>query len=59
MYKFDDVTIAYDKNNVIFESLNLEFKSGEITGLIGKSGCGKSTILKSFFDLNLIKKETY
>lgn len=34
------------KNAPIFRDLNLEFKAGKITALIGESGAGKSTLLK-------------
>lgn len=34
------------KNNEIFKNLNLEIKSGEFVFIIGKNGCGKSTLIK-------------
>ena len=42
-----NVSFSYDGNEnkkYILEDLNLTLKTGEITGLIGKSGSGKSTI---------------
>ena len=33
-----------DQNNFIFRNLSLTFNKGQVTGLIGKSGSGKSTI---------------
>ncbi|WP_041139488.1 ABC transporter ATP-binding protein [Beduini massiliensis] len=41
----DDVTFSYrDQPNL--SHLNLHFKPGKITGLVGSSGSGKSTIMK-------------
>ncbi|MFQ6860965.1 MAG: ABC transporter ATP-binding protein [Beduini sp.] len=40
-----DVTFSYHKQ-VNLSHLNLTFKPGKITGLVGSSGSGKSTILK-------------
>ena len=40
-----NVSYSYDKQPVI-SNLHLEIKSGEFVSLIGKSGTGKSTILK-------------
>ncbi|UWV82488.1 ATP-binding cassette domain-containing protein [Mycoplasmopsis cynos] len=51
--KFIKAKIGYEKN-IILEDVNLTLKIGELNGIIGKSGVGKSTILKSFFDLDLI-----
>lgn len=40
-----NVSYSYDKQDVI-SNLHLEIKSGEFVSLIGKSGTGKSTIMK-------------
>lgn len=32
--------------NKIFEAISFEVKTGERIGLIGKNGCGKTTIMK-------------
>ena len=42
-----NLSFAYDKNNnnkKVLNNINLIFKQGEITGIVGKSGSGKSTI---------------
>ena len=37
---------AYQSSNFKIEDLNLSFKEGKITGLVGKNGSGKTTIMK-------------
>ena len=41
-----NLTFSYSKktNVDLLKNINLEFKQGEITGIVGKSGSGKSTI---------------
>ncbi len=48
MLKVDSVTKTYGKNDTAFDALkniNVEFKPGTTTAIIGKSGSGKSTLL--------------
>lgn len=46
MIKISNLSFAYDKSNKIFENLNVHFRKGEISMIIGPSGSGKSTLLK-------------
>jgi len=39
-------------NNVVHEGLNLEMRRGEILGVVGGSGSGKSVLLRSIVGLN-------
>lgn len=39
-----DVTFEYEPNKPVLHNINLEIKSGEMIGMIGHSGAGKSTI---------------
>jgi sulfonate transport system ATP-binding protein len=46
---FDNVSLSYrleDKEIVVFDKFNLEISSDELTMIIGKSGCGKTTLLR-------------
>jgi ABC-2 type transport system ATP-binding protein len=54
MLSIKDLTVAYDKH-VVIESLNLEFESGQIHGLVGLNGSGKTTFLNTIY--GLIKPE--
>ncbi len=46
--KFDDVTIS-QPDNVILTKVNFELKKGEFVYLIGKTGSGKTSLLKSMY----------
>lgn len=57
--KFKNVNFSYNENKVL-NNFNVELKKGNITGIIGKSGSGKSTMLKllmRFWDINSGKIE--
>ena len=43
--KLSDVGFSYGDKEIL-DGINMEFKSCEITAIVGKSGCGKSTIGK-------------
>lgn len=48
--KFDidlkDVEFSYNKDAKVLNGINFKAKQGEVTALVGASGCGKTTILK-------------
>lgn len=46
MIIFKNITKIYDNNIVALDNVSFEIKAGEFVLLIGKSGAGKSTILK-------------
>ncbi|WP_372882332.1 Fe(3+) dicitrate ABC transporter ATP-binding protein FecE [Psychromonas sp.] len=46
MISTENLTVSYGDKTII-NALNLTFKAGEITALIGPNGCGKSTLLKA------------
>jgi ferrichrome ABC transporter, ATP-binding protein FhuC len=41
-----NLSFKYNTTKAIFSDLNLTIKKGEITTLLGKNGCGKSTLIK-------------
>lgn len=42
--EFEDIEFEYKDGKQIFNKLSLKIKGGEKTALIGKSGCGKTTL---------------
>lgn len=40
-----NVTFGYDSYNPVLENINLEVKKGEMIGIVGHSGCGKTTLI--------------
>ncbi len=55
---FKEVTFGYDKNFPVLNNLNLTIKPGEMVGIVGASGSGKSTIINllcRFYDPDLGK----
>ena len=50
-----DVSFAYNSEVVVLKNLNMEFKPGEVTAIVGKSGSGKTTILSLISKLYDIK----
>ncbi|MDP6037656.1 MAG: ABC transporter ATP-binding protein [Candidatus Latescibacteria bacterium] len=43
--KFDSVFFGYDPGKPVLKGIELEVKAGEMIGLVGKSGTGKSTLI--------------
>ena len=54
MLKIDHLTASYktlDGNVVAVEDVNFEIYDNEIFGIAGESGCGKTTLLKTLYDI--------
>lgn len=52
---FKDVTFGYDPGKPVLNDINIDVKPGEMIGLVGKSGVGKSTMINlicRFYDIN-------
>lgn len=50
MIKLNNISAGYNKVEVI-KNINIEFEEGSITSIIGKNGCGKTTLLKTASNL--------
>src|SRR5690606_23427937 len=51
---FNDVSFAYDGQNMVLKNINLTCEPGTVTALVGPSGAGKSTLanlLPRFYDV--------
>ena len=44
--EINNLTFKYDNKTALFEGLNVNIEKGKITTLLGKNGCGKSTLIK-------------
>ncbi len=40
-----NIDFSYDQNKTILKNISLELKKGKITGIVGKTGSGKSTLV--------------
>ena len=52
--KFDNIWFAYDKDNYVLKGVDIDIKPGEMIGLVGHTGSGKSTLMNlllRFYDI--------
>ncbi len=49
---FKDVTFSYIKGTEVLKKLNLDIKSGEMIGIVGHTGSGKSTLMNLLLRFN-------
>ncbi len=55
MLKFKNVTFNYENEDNLLENLSFEINKGDFIGLIGQSGCGKSTIFRLILNFEKAK----
>lgn len=48
MIEVRNLSVSYDGKNLALDDINLHIKEGEILGVIGSSGSGKSSLIKTF-----------
>ena len=53
--KITDAAFAYGEQ-LIFQDITLETRPGEIFCLMGRNGCGKSTLMKILFGMDVIRE---
>ncbi len=51
MIKFDNVTKIYGLEAVILQNISFEIKEGEFVSIVGKSGAGKTTLVRLILGL--------
>ena len=49
--EFENVSFSYDNKNMVIDKIDMKFKKGQTTALVGTSGSGKSTIINLIFRL--------
>ncbi len=50
MLKITNLSVSFSKKNIL-KNINLNVKTGEIVGLIGNNGTGKTTLMKAILGL--------
>ncbi len=56
--KFENVTFGYNSYEPVLENINLDVKAGEMIGLVGASGTGKSTMINLIMRLYDVDRGT-
>ncbi len=56
MLKFKNVTFNYNGEDNLLENLSFEINKGDFIGLIGQSGCGKSTVFRLILNFEKAKQ---
>ena len=51
MLKVENVYFSYHKNTPVLQGASLELKQGEVGILLGKNGCGKTTLFKTILGI--------
>ena len=51
MIKFQNITKTYSPNTVVLENISFEVKEGEFVSIVGRSGAGKTTLIRLLLGL--------
>ena len=55
MYRFENVSVYFNDKKVL-NNVSFNIKTGDVVGLIGKNGSGKTTSLKLMANLLIAEK---
>jgi cell division transport system ATP-binding protein len=53
MIKFNNVTKIYQNDTIVLQDISLDIKEGEFVSIVGKSGVGKTTIIRLILGLEM------
>jgi len=53
MIKFNNVTKIYPPDSVVLQNVSFEVKKGEFVSIVGKSGAGKTTLVRLILGLEI------
>lgn len=48
---YENVSFSYNYGENILQNLNISFSAGTVTGIVGNTGCGKTTIIRLLYRL--------
>ena len=59
MIEFEHVYKSYSDTKAVLTDVSLKIETGELFTLIGSSGCGKTTLLKTINKLNTFDQDRW
>ena len=51
MIRTQELTVVYDRDNLVLDKVSVTIETGKIVGIIGPNGAGKSSFLKALLGL--------
>ncbi len=58
LIKVDNVSFSYDNVKYVLKNISMEFESGKVYGIVGRSGAGKTTLISLVAGLEVTKEGT-
>ncbi len=56
LIEIDHVTFGYDPTRNVLNDISMRFKRGQVTAILGGSGCGKTTVLRLIGGVHTVSK---